>query len=447
MSSRKQYVDFYNDYRSLIHGHSHPLLNAQRDEAAASFAQRGFTAADGDYYRQVDLNALYATDYGINVNRLQGKFNPYRDFHCDVPAFTPWLYYVVNDIFYAAEQSAPLPEGVVVCSMREAAERYPEVVERYYGRSIGEAYDGNDVLNKMYAQDGFFVYVPQNTVMEKPIQLVNVLNSPKAALSLAHNLVVVEQGAKAIMVVCDHATEAVPLLANRITEVFVGEAAEYDHYKVESTNASTVSCSRLNVSQAAASNVVTNIVTLHNGVTRNNINIDLLGEHASTTLCGMFIGGATQQTDNATTIRHLVPNCKSTELFKYILDDEAKGNFLGRILVAEGATGTEAYQTNRNICVTPQARMYTKPQLEIYNDDVKCSHGATVGQLDEGAMFYMCSRGIPEREARMLLMSAFASDVLDNIRVENLRDRIRLLVDKRLRGEASHCDGCAICSK
>ena len=140
-----------------------------------------------------------------------------------------------------------------------------------------------------------------------------------------------------------------------------------------------------------------------------------------------------------------MPACNSRELFKYILDENAKGNFLGRIQVAEGASKTEAFQINRNICLTKEARMYTKPQLEIYNDDVKCSHGATIGQLDDNAMFYMRQRGISEKEARLLLMSAFAADVLDNIRIASLKDRIRMLIDKRLRGNGSHCDGCVIC--
>ncbi len=439
-----QFIPFYETYKTLIAKHSCEAMNRCRAAAFADFERLGFSAENDDYYRWLDLEAMFATDYGLNVNRLVPQFDPYKNFHCDVPGITSWLYYVVNDVFMKSS-ATDLPEGVVICSMREAGERYPELLAKYYGTSVNTRIDGVQAFNMAFAQDGFFMYVPSGVALEKPVQLVNVLSGKTAALAVAHNLVIVERGAKAKIVVCDHTMDNVPLAANRITEVFVGENAEYDHYKIESTNATTNNISTLNVCQERASNVVTNIITLHNGTTRNNINIDLQGEGATTTLCGMFIGGEQQYTDNATSIAHHSPNCRSTELFKYILDDEAKGNFLGRILVADGARQTEAFQTNRNICLTNKARMYTKPQLEIYNDDVKCSHGATVGQLDDQALFYMRQRGIPEHEARLLLMSAFATDVLDHIRIEQLRDRIRLLVEKRLRGDASRCEGCVMC--
>ncbi|MBQ7823567.1 MAG: SufD family Fe-S cluster assembly protein, partial [Bacteroidaceae bacterium] len=146
-----------------------------------------------------------------------------------------------------------------------------------------------------------------------------------------------------------------------------------------------------------------------------------------------------------TFIDHAVPRCSSRELFKYVLNDTSTGSFSGRILVREGTDKTEAYQSNKNLCATSDAQMFTKPQLEIYADDVKCSHGATIGQLDEQALFYMRSRGIPEAEARMLLMFAFTSDVIDTVRLDALKDRLRLLVEKRFRGELAKCSGCRIC--
>jgi Fe-S cluster assembly protein SufD len=180
-------------------------------------------------------------------------------------------------------------------------------------------------------------------------------------------------------------------------------------------------------------------------LTRNNINISLRGERAETTLCGMVVGDKTQQVDNFTNIDHAVPNCNSTELFKYILDDHSRGVFCGKIRVAPDAQKTSAYQSNKNLCLSPAAKMYAKPQLEIYADDVKCSHGATVGQLDETALFYLRSRGISEKEARLLLMYAFTADVVENIRIGSLKDRIKMLVERRLRGEISRCEGCVIC--
>lgn len=440
-----QFISFFEEYGSLIEENSPALLNASRKKAFQEFLRLGFSSSDADFYRFMDLPTLFATDYGINVRGLVPTFNPYRNFRCDVPGITSLLYYVVNDTFVAALQSN-LPDGVIVCGLKYAAVHYPELLRQYYGTSVDVQYDGISALNMMFAQDGFFMYVPEGVVLEKPIQLVNILAANRPLLANSHNVIIIGKGAKAKLVVCDHTMDKnVDVFANRITEVFVDDGAEYDHYKVESTTETTKNFCTLVVNQKENSNVLTNVISLHNGVSRNNIKVNLNGRGANTTLCGMFIGGKNQHSDNATSILHHVPACNSRELFKYILDENAKGNFLGRIQVAEGALKTEAFQINRNICLTKEARMYTKPQLEIYNDDVKCSHGATIGQLDDNAMFYMRQRGISEKEARLLLMSAFAADVLDNIRIASLKDRIRMLIDKRLRGNGSHCDGCVIC--
>lgn len=245
--------------------------------------------------------------------------------------------------------------------------------------------------------------------------------------------------------VCDHTMDDVRFLSNRVTEVFVDEYASYEHYKLENTHVKTTNLSTLLVEQKQSSNVLTNVITLHNGVTRNSIDIAINGEHCETLLCGMVIGDKKQLVDNFTSVQHNKPNCNSTELFKYVLDDVSKGGFTGKLYVARDAQKTAAFQTNKNILLNRTAKMRTKPQLEIYADDVKCSHGATIGQLDDSAMFYMRQRGIPEKEARLLLMYAFTADVIENIKIEALKDRIKMLVEKRLRGELSKCEGCVIC--
>ena len=198
--------------------------------------------------------------------------------------------------------------------------------------------------------------------------------------------------------------------------------------------------------QEAGSNVLLNGMTLTNGTTRNTVQVTLAGENAEINLCGMAVADKNQHVDNHTSIDHAVPRCTSNELFKYVLDDQATGAFAGLVLVRLGAQHTSSQQTNRNLCATRDARMYTQPQLEIYADDVKCSHGATVGQLDDAALFYMQQRGIPLKEARLLLMFAFLGEVIDTIRLDALRDRLHLLVEKRFRGELNKCQGCAICN-
>ena len=179
--------------------------------------------------------------------------------------------------------------------------------------------------------------------------------------------------------------------------------------------------------------------------TRNTTRVLLAGEQAELNLCGMAIADKNQHVDNRTVIDHAVPSCRSNELYKYVLDEQATGAFAGLVLVRPGAQHTDARQTNRNLCATRDARMYTQPQLEIYADDVKCSHGATVGQLDDQALFYMRQRGIPLHEARLLLMFAFVNEVVDTIRLDALKDRLHHLVEKRFRGELGKCRTCGAC--
>ena len=261
----------------------------------------------------------------------------------------------------------------------------------------------------------------------------------------SHNVVVLGRGAKAQVLVCDHAADEVRFLANRVTEVFVGEQACYEHYKLESTHDRNTNLSALLVEQQEGSNVLANIMTLHSGMTRNLVEIALEGEHCETLLCGMALCDQTQRVDNFTSILHNKPNCHSNSLFKYILDDTSLGGFTGRLVVAQDAQKTQAYQSNKNLLLNHDARMRTKPQLEIYADDVKCSHGATIGQLDEEALFYLRSRGISREEARLLLMFAFTADIVGHVNIGSLQERIRLLVEKRLRHGNAKCDGCAIC--
>ena len=382
----------------------------------------------------------------MNLNRLDIPVNPYEVFKCDVPNMSTSLYFVVNDGFYSkALPASHLPEGVLFGSLKEMAEKYPELVGKYYGKLADTSQDGVTAFNTAFAQDGVLLYVPKNVSVERPIQLVNILRGDVDFLVNRRVLIVLEEGAQARMLMCDHAMDNVNFLATQVIEVFVGANAFFDLYELEETHTSTVRISNLYVKQEANSNVLLNGMTLYNGTTRNTTEVLLAGEGAEIRLCGMAIEDKNQHVDNHTTIDHAVPNCTSNELFKYVLDDQSVGAFSGLVLVRPGAQHTSSQQTNRNLCATRDARMYTQPQLEIYADDVKCSHGATVGQLDENALFYMRQRGIPEREARLLLMFAFVNEVVDTIRLDALRDRLHLLVEKRFRGELNKCQGCGIC--
>ncbi len=446
MSVEQQYIDLFLQCEDMICRHTAPALNQKRTAGFNHFRELGFPTRKQENYKYIDVSQYFAPDFGLNLNRLDIPVNPYEVFKCDVPNMSTVLFFVVNDAFYNKElPRTNLPEGVLMTSLKDAALQHPELVQKYYGQLADTSKDGVTAFNTAFAQDGVFLYVPKNVVVERPIQLVNILRGDVDFMSNRRVLVVLEEGAQACMLTCDHAMDEVNFLATQVVEVFVGENAKFDFYELEETHTNTVRISNMYVEQKANSNVLLNGMTLHNGVTRNNTQVTLVGEGAEINLCGMAIADKKQQIDNNTTIEHAVPHCVSNELFKYVLDDSAVGAFTGMVLVRPDAQQTSSQMTNRNLLATREARMYTQPQLEIYADDVKCSHGATVGQLDEKALFYMRARGIAEKEARLLLMFAFVNEVIDKIRMEPLKDRLHILVEKRFRGELNKCQGCAIC--
>ena len=436
----------YDQYHSLIDNHASPILNALREKAMSDFRVTGFPSPNDEEYKHTNIPDLFAPDYGLNLNRLEIPVNPYEVFRCDVPNLSTLLYFVVNDSFYTKENpKVKLPEGVLIGSLNEMARSHPDLVQRYYGKQACTQNDGIVALNTAFVQDGFFLYVPKGVIIEKPIQLINILRGDADFMVNRRLLIILEEGAQARLLVCDHTMDKKKFLSSQVTEIYAGKNAVFDYYDIEESSLNTNRITSTFVDQAEKSNVLINGITLHNGTTRNNYRMTFSGEHAEAHLCGMAIADKKQSVDNHTFIDHAVPHCTSNELFKYVLNDSSTGSFSGRILVREGAQKTSAYQTNRNLCATKEAHMYTKPQLEIYADDVKCSHGATVGQLDENALFYLRSRGIPEAEARMLLMFAFTNDVIENVRMDALKDRLRQLVEKRFRGELDKCAGCNIC--
>jgi Fe-S cluster assembly protein SufD len=447
MKPEQQYIDLFTQAEAMICRHSADVLNAPRAAAFAHFQQLGFPSSKNEDYKYSDMGKLFAPDYGLNLNRLSIPVNPNEVFKCDVPNMSTSLFFVLNDSFYRENATGRLPEGVLLGSLKAMGETHPDLVRSFYGKLADTSADGVTAFNTMFAQDGLLIYVPRGVVVEKPIQLVNMLRADVNFMVNRRVLIILEDGAQLRLLACDHAMDDVNFLATQVMEVFVGNGAMLDLYELEENSLNTVRISNLYVKQGANSNVLLNGMTLTNGTTRNGVHVTLAGEGAELDLCGMVIADKNQHVDNHTVIDHAVPRCNSRELFKYVLDDEATGAFSGLVLVRPDAQHTNSQQTNRNLCATRQARMYTQPQLEIYADDVKCSHGATIGQLDERALFYMRQRGIPEKEARLLLMFAFVNEVIDMIRLDALRDRLHLLVEKRFRGELNKCKGCSICGK
>ncbi len=446
MNAQQQYIELFQEQRALIDRYAAPLLNARRDVAFAAFQKQGLPKRKDEQYRYTDMEHMFAPDYGVNLSRVDFPVNPYDSFKCNVPNLSTSLYFVVNDSLYTrALPQAKLPEGVIVDSLRAVATERPELLKPYYAQLAKVEVDPINALNTMLVQDGLLIYVPKNVVVERTIQVVNILRSDVDLMVNRRVLIILEQGAEAKILTCDHAADECNFLQTQVTEVFVGENAHLELYDLEGTHVQNHRVCNTYVQQAAYATANLTTITMHNGQTRNLTEVNLAGEYAEVALNGCVVADKQQHVDNNTLIHHITPNCQSSELYKYVLDDEAVGAFAGKILVAPDAQHTVSNEVNANLCATPQARMYTQPMLEIYADDVKCSHGSTVGQLNEQALFYMQQRGISEAEARLLLKFAFVGQVIDTIQLDALRDRLHYLMEKRFRGELSHCKGCKIC--
>ena len=505
MNSEQQYIDLYTQARQMIFDHAPEAMNAVRDQAFEDFRKQGFPSkkapikreksdagigssereeaqqiAKVERYKYTDMQKLFAPDYGVNLSRLQIPVDPYEAFRCDVPNLSTSLYFVVNDAFYNEAEhtfSPPKLGGVrgglnkgkdmqpfrphltspnlgeeigvpIVCSFKDR----PDIVLKYYARLAKTNDDAITALNTMLAQDGLLVYVPKNIRVDRAIQVINILkapsNLPQRGESMMVNrrvLIVLEEGAELKMLFCDHTADNRNFLATQVIEAYVGEDASLDLYCLEETHYKNVRVSNVYIDQQANSRVNHNVITLHNGITRNKLDLTFSGEGAECQCYGCVIADKQQHVDNNTLITHKVPHCTSNELYKYVLDDQSTGAFAGRVLVEHGAQKTSSQMTNQNLTATKEARMYTQPMLEIYADDVKCAHGSTVGQLNDAALFYMRQRGISLKEAKLLLQNAFINEVIDKMQLEPLRDRLHYLVEKRFRGELNKCAGCKLC--
>lgn len=447
MQSERQYIDLYNANSELIKEHSCGVMNAVRDAAFRDFCATGFPTRKAERYKYTDMPALFEPDYGLNLSRLKIPVDPYEAFRCDVPNLSTSLFFMLNDGFYGQSKAVKqlLPNGVIIDSLSKTAAERPELIAPYYARLAKTHDDGITALNTMLAQDGLLVYVPRGVKVDRAVQVINILRSDVDLMVNRRVLVIAEEGSSVQLLFCDHAADDRRFLSTQVIEAYVGANAELDLYCLEETHAKNTRVSNVFIDQQRDSRVNHNVITLHNGTTRNRVDLALSGEGAECNLCGCVIADKVQHVDNNTLIDHRVPHCTSNELYKYVLDDKAVGAFAGRVLVRHGAQKTVSNERNQNLCATKEARMYTQPMLEIYADDVKCAHGSTVGQLNDAALFYMRQRGISLKEARLLLENAFVNEVISQIRLAPLRDRLRYLVEKRFRGELNKCEGCQLC--
>ena len=368
-------------------------MNAQREAAAEALQRMGFPTQKVERYKYTDVAATFAPNYGISL----------------------------------ATASAPLQE---------------EVALSHYGTLARVDADAITALNTMLAQELIVVHVAAGEHKEHPVQITNTLRAAAPLMQNRRLLIVAEAGADVQVILGDRAAAQQDFLTTQVTEIFVGEGARVALYDIEDTHERCHRFHQVFAQVAAGGHLTHTAFTLASGVSRNQTDVQLVGEGADVQLLGCAILNGHQHVDNNTLIDHQAPGCTSRELYKYVVDQQATGAFAGRVLVRQEAQQTDSIERNANLVCTDQARMWTQPMLEIYADDVKCSHGSTVGQLNEAALFYMRQRGISESEARMLLKQAFASEVLHEIPLEALRQRLHMQVEKRFRS----CDDCKLCN-
>ncbi len=443
MGALDQYIDLWQEHGALIDSNAPDALNRLRPDAASSLIENGLPTLKDEDYRYTDFEKILSPDFGVNVGRVKIAVNPAETFCCDVPRLSTSLFLVVNDSFAeTAGCREVLPEGVDVMSLAAYAKLNPDFIGRYYG-ALADINNPIVALNTLFCQDGVVVRVRKGVKVEPTVQVVNIFQNSAPLLAARRVLIVMEEDSEAKILFCDHTqTSDIDFCSLQVVEVYAGKGSHLDFYDLEESTKRTSRLSSLWLRQEEGSEVLLDSMTLYNGKTRNEFFTRFEGRQARLKMLGMGIEDDSRRLDTYSRISHDVPECNTDELFKYVVDDAAVGAFAGLIYVAEGAVKTEAYQSNRNLVGSDTAVMHSKPQLEIYNDDVKCSHGTAIGQLDEKQLFYMMTRGISEEQARLMLKQAFMSDVIDGISLPPLRDRLKLMVERRFAGEQSACSNC-----
>ena len=440
-----RYINIYTENIGRITGNSSPFINSFRESAIEKFRELGIPTKKNETYKYTNLDTFFNHEFHSYYMPTAADFRKAEEFRCDVTDLDAHGIVLLNGFYPTiTDKLRKLPGGIWIGSLNEAAKKFEDKIEEHYGKYAIADGDGLVHLNTAMASDGVFIYVPEGVMLKKPIQIINLVRSDEDIFNQHRNLIIVGENAEATLIVCDHTLSPQKFLTNAVTEIFVGENSHFDIIRVQNEHNNAGKITHTFIHQERSSYASSNNITLHGGLVRNSTHHYLGGEGAECQSLGLYLADKFQHVDNYVNVDHAVPNCTSNQLFKGVLDDMATGAFNGRIYVHKDAQGTMAYQKNNNILLTDDAKMDSKPQLEIYADDVKCSHGATVGQLDENALFYLQSRGINKREARLMLMFGFAHEVIQNIKVDPLRDRMDNLVMQRLKGELSRCSSCMV---
>jgi Fe-S cluster assembly protein SufD len=440
----KNLINSFEENRDKIFKNDTRKISEIRKLALEKFSKSNFPTSKDEKWRETDLSKTLSKNYKYYFDSEENYTEIGKTFKCVVPKLRSLSFTFVNGWNTFDSELITLEDGIIIGSFSDAIKKYPEIVEKHFARTLKSKNDFFRLLNTSYAQDGFFIYVPDGVNARKSIQIVNIISSEDNIFLQPRNLVIIGKNSKLSFIHCHDSVNQQSSFTNSLTEIYLDENSNIDYYKLQNLNNQSTLINHIDIYQEANSNLSSNSIALNGGLIKDETFVEINGESSNSNVFGLYLMDKKQHIDNQVYIDHKRPNCYSNELFKGILDDEASGVFNGHVLVRQDSQKTQAFQRNKNILLSDTAKINTKPFLEIYADDVKCSHGATVGQLDNEAMFYLQSRGISEINARMLLMYAFAAEVINKISIEPLKNRIDDMVKKRLRGELSICDQCVL---
>ena len=407
-------------------------IHEMRTRSLKQFEEIGFPTKKEEAWKYTSIAKLLKNDYSIFPKKettIELK-NVKKFFLYDIDTYK----IVFIDGVYSPFLSDTTHDGIDVCLMSAALTRdkYKATIEKYFN-TIAKQDDSLTALNTAFTKEGAYIFIPKSVVAEKPIQIIHFSTSEQGPMLLQpRNLIVAEENSQVQIFERHQSLVSHQVLTNSVTEIFAAENAIVDYYKVQNDLEEASLIDNTYVSQKGKSHVSVHTFSFGGKLIRNNLNFYQKGEYIDSTMKGITIIGDKQHVDHYTLVDHAQPNCESHQDYKGIYADKSVGVFNGKIYVNQIAQKTNAFQKNNNILLDDTATINTKPQLEIFADDVKCSHGCTIGQLDESAMFYLRSRGIPEKEAKALLMFAFSNNVLDSVKIPELKNRITRLIANKL---------------
>jgi Fe-S cluster assembly protein SufD len=431
------YLESFTGFGRTAVGHNLPWLRKLREDAFARFCEAGFPTTQAEDWRFTNVAAIARTPFELaRDGRVGLSRERLREFR--LPGAACQLVFVNGQFAREFSSLQNLPTGLEVANLGEQISQKPGSLEKKLGHYLNTQRDAFAALNTAFLEDGAYVHVRRGIIVEAPIYILFV-STGKQATTVTHprNLIVADEASQLTVVEDYVSVESGTAFCNTVTEVVAADDSVVSHYMIEREDKEAFNVSTLRIQQGRNANVSSHSVLLGGALVRNNVHPVLAGEGSECLINGLFIGHDRQHLDNYMLVEHASPHCGSRQFYNGILDDKARGVFHGRIIVHKDAQKTDAKQTNRNLLLSDEAQIDTKPQLEIYADDVKCTHGATIGQIDETALFYLRSRGIDEASARKLLLLAFADECLDRMKHGPARTHVEALINECLFGASS----------